>query len=221
MDRCSFLNHSIITYKGIFNNITIYENTMESIIYSFKNNLSISIDIGLTKDKNIVVIDCNNIIKLLKLKDDIGMLTYEELEYISHYHVPTLKEVLDNVDGKVPLVLNLYNDDKDMRNTLCKLIEGYVNVTIQSKDYNLLKLYKKKNIIVGLIIDSDNISWLNKELDVDYLCLKYDLLEKQEVNLLKQKYYVIGWVLNNKDDVLKYIKIYNNLIIDNIEEVFK
>ena len=221
MDKCSFLNHSIITYRGIYNNITMYENTMESIMYSLKNNLSINIDISFTKDKEIIVFNKESIVKLLKLKDDISTLTYEEIEYISQYHIPTLKEVIDVVDGKVPIILNIFDDDKTIRNSLYKIIEKYNNITIQSCDLNLLKIFKKKKIIVGLIIDDTNVSCLNKDVDVDYLCIKYDLIDKAHSNILKQKYYIIGWVIDNKDDVLKYIKIYNNLIIDNIEEVFK
>ena len=221
VEKCSFLNHSIITFKGIYNNITIYENTIDSIMYSLKNNLSINLDISFTKDNEIIVFNSNHVTKLLKLKDDINTLSYEEIEYISQYHIPTLKEVIDLVDGKVPIILNLYNDDKVMRNNLIKLISKYNNITIQADEYSILKPYKKKNIIVGLIISKSNITYLNKDYDVDYLTIQYDLLDKTEANILKQKYYLIGWVLNTKDDVMKYIKFYNNLIIDNIEEVFK
>ena len=42
-----------------------------------------------------------------------------------------------------------------------------------------------------------------------------------KLNLLKQKYYVIGWTLDTREDVEYNIKLFNNLIIDNIEEVFK
>ena len=220
MNKCSFLNHSIITHRGIYNNITIYENTIESIMYSLKNNLSINIDISLTKDKEIIVFNKNNITKLLKLKDDVISLNYEELEYMSHYHIPTLKEVVDNVDGKVPIILNLYDDDKIMRNNILKIIDKYNNIAIQSSDYNILKSYKKK-CIVGLVINSSNLIYLNKDINVDYLSIQYDLIDKPHSNLLKQKYYLIGYTLDNREEVMKYIKIYNNLIIDNIEEVFK
>lgn len=221
MDKCSFLNHSIITYRGIYNNITMYENTIESIMYSLKNNLSISIDVCLTKDNVIIVFNPFNISKLLKLKDEINSLTYEELEYISHYHIPTLKEIIDIVNGKVPIIINIYNDDKIFRNNLLKLVCNFDNITIQSNTFNMIKTYKKKGFIVGLIIDESNVTYLNNKIDVDYLCIKYNLLDKGQINLLKQKYYLLGWVLDDREDVLKYIKIYNNLIVDNIEEVFK
>ena len=45
MVNCEFLNHSIIAHRGIYNNITIYENTIESIMYAVKNNLIVEIDV--------------------------------------------------------------------------------------------------------------------------------------------------------------------------------
>ena len=39
--------------------------------------------------------------------------------------------------------------------------------------------------------------------------------------MLKQKYYLIGYTLDNRKEVETYIKTFNNLVIDNIEEVFK
>lgn len=221
MDKCSFLDHSIIARKGVYNNITIYENTIEAIMYSIKNNISINIDISFTLDNEIIVFDRNNITKLLKLKDSINTLNYEELEYIAHFHIPTLKEVIEQVDSKVPIILNVCDDNKIFKNKLLDLISNNKMITVQSNDIDILKFFRKKGMVVGLIIDKKNFIVLNKKLDVDYLCIEYELIDKSQSNILKQQYYIIGQTLLDKDNVKKYIKIYNNLIVDNIEEVFK
>ena len=97
MGKVDFLNHSIIAHRGIYNNITIYENTIESIMYAVKNNLIVEFDIRLTKDQKIIVFHDEEGDRLLKLKDKINSLTKEEIDYISPYYIPTLKEVLDNI----------------------------------------------------------------------------------------------------------------------------
>ena len=38
---------------------------------------------------------------------------------------------------------------------------------------------------------------------------------------LKKEYYLIGYTLDNRSDVEYYIKVFNNLVIDNMEEVFR
>ena len=74
-------------------------------------------------------------------------------------------------------------------------------------------------------IDFDN-TWYKFSDDLFYLeegswkeanILKIDNV----INYLKEFYYLIGYVVDNRKDATTYIKIYNNLVIDNIEEVFK
>lgn len=220
MGKCDFLKNSIIAYRGIYNNITIYENTLESIMYAVKNNLSVSIDVRYTNDEIIVFSDKDGT-RLLKLKDNINTLSKEELDYISGYNIPNLIDVLNNIDGRVPVVINIYDNDKVFRNKLIKLLDNYKGkFLILSDDIDVIKRYKKK-YVVGLNIEDKNIKYLDRNYDVDVINVKYNMLEKREINILKDDYYVIGSVINNRKDAEYYIKIFNNLIIDNVEEVFK
>lgn len=223
MGRCEFLNHSIITHRGIYNNITIYENSIESIMYSIKNNLSVSIEIRMTKDKEIIVFNDEEMKRLIKLKDNVNTITKEELNYISQYYVPTLKEILKMINNKVPIILNIKEDNKIFRNKLIDILNTYNgNIALHSMNIEAIKYYKKKEYIVGLIIDENvNNAYLEKDIDVDFLTIKYNLIDKVKANMLKRKYYIIGYTLDKREDVEYYIKMYNNLIIDNIEEVFK
>lgn len=221
MGKCDFLNKSIIAHRGIYNNITIYENTIESIMYAVHNNLTIEIDIRLTKDNELIVFHDEDMTRLIKLKDKISTINYEDLNYISHYHIPTLKEVLDIVDNKVPIIIDIKEDNKVLRNKLSNLLKKYNNILLQSYNYELIKYYKKQKYIVGLLInDKKNRNYLDKKINVDFLSIKYDSIDKYTLYELKKDYYLIGWTLNNKEEVKEYIKIFNNLIIDNIEEVF-
>ena len=220
MGKCDFLNNSIIAFRGIYNNITIYENSLESIMYAVKNNLSVSIDVRHTNDEIIVFSDKDGT-RLLKLKDNINTLNKEDLDFISGYNIPKLVDVLNNIDGKVPVLINIYDNDKVFRNKLNKILDNYKGkFLILSDDIDVIKHYKKK-YVVGLNIDDKNIKYLNKNYDVDVINVKYNILDKREINILKDDYYVIGNVINNRKDAEYYIKIFNNLIIDNVEEVFK
>jgi len=223
MGKVDFLNHSIIAHRGIYNNITIYENTIESIMYAVKNNLIVEFDIRITKDQKLIVFHDEEGDRLLKLKDKINSLTKEEIDYISPYYIPTLKEVLDNINGRVPIVIEVKEDNKIIRSELINVLKNYKGkFVLQSFIYDAVKFYKKKGYLTGLLVgEKKNRLLLKKSIDIDFLNIKYNILDRMELNLLKQKYYIIGYTLDNRSEVEQYIKMFNNLIIDNIEEVFK
>jgi len=222
MGKCDFLKSSIIAHRGIYNNITIFENTMESIMYAVKNNLIVEIDVRLTSDNVLIVFHDEDAGRLIKLKDNINTLTYEDLEYLSPYHIPTLKEVLDSINSKVPVIIEVKEDNKVIRNKLIEILKDYKgSFAIQSFIYDAVKFYKKKKYIVGLLVGkTKNRNLLTQEINVDFINIKYDTIDRVEANKLKEKYFLIGYTVNKKEDVDVYIKVFNNLIIDNIEEVF-
>ena len=223
MGRCDFLNHSIIAHRGIYNNITIYENTLESIMYASKNNLIVEIDIRTTLDNEIIVYHDEDASRLNNLKDTLNTITLNDLEYISPFHIPTLNEVLANINGHVPIIIEIKEDNKIIRTKLIELLKKYNgSVAIQSFNIDIVKFFKKKGFVTGLLIGTKkNRKYIEQDLDVDFLNIKYDTISKIEANMLKQKYYLIGYTLDNRKEVETYIKIFNNLVIDNIEEVFK
>ena len=223
MGRCDFLNHSIIAHRGIYNNITIYENTLESIMYASKNNLIVEIDIRTTLDNEIIVYHDEDASRLNNLKDTLNTITLNDLEYISQFHIPTLSEVLTSINGHVPIIIEIKEDNKIIRTKLIELLKKYTgSVAIQSFNIDIVKFFKKKGFITGLLIGvKKNRKYIEQDLDVDFLNIKYNTISKVEANMLKQKYYLIGYTLDNRKEVETYIKTFNNLVIDNIEEVFK
>ena len=223
MGRCDFLNHSIIAHRGIYNNITIYENTLESIMYASKNNLIVEIDIRTTLDNEIIVYHDEDASRLNNLKDTLNTITLNDLEYISQFHIPTLSEVLTSINGHVPIIIEIKEDNKIIRTKLIELLKKYNgSVAIHSFNIDIVKFFKKKGFITGLLIGvKKNRKYIEQDLDVDFLNIKYNTISKVEANMLKQKYYLIGYTLDNRKEVETYIKTFNNLVIDNIEEVFK
>ena len=191
-------------------------------MYAVNNKLSVFIDVRVLKDNELVLYHDKDASRLNKLKDNIDTVSLSELNYISSFNIPTLESVLNSVNGLVPIIINILDDNKIIRNKLIELLIKYNGyVLIVSENYDVLKFYKKKKYDVGLMIKQNNLSILKKQPNVDALLLEYNLLDKIEINYLKEFYYLIGYVVDNRKDATTYIKIYNNLVIDNIEEVFK
>ena len=106
--NCEFLKKSYFINKGVYDN-DIKENTTEAFNKAITENLGLFFNVIMTKDNKIVVFNDENLERLLNLKDEIKDTTYDELKYLSSYHIPLLSEVLDLVNGKVPIIINPIN----------------------------------------------------------------------------------------------------------------
>lgn len=231
MKDLEFLKNSYISNKGIYDNINIYENTIESFKEAVKHNLIINLKIRLTKDKILVVYCDNNLTRLMNLKDKISTTTYEELLYLNKYHIPTLEEVLKIINGSVPIIINPKGNDYKyyLQKELIKLLDTYHGkFVILSNNPLIIKWFNKNrpDYIVGEIISKNNkiiklspkyfftnfiISTDFKSIDVEY----YNIIKLKKI---KEKSFLIGYIANNQEKYNMYKNITDNLFIEELYE---
>ena len=105
MKDLDFLKEKIIAHRGIHDNNDIVENSIPAFKECLKKNVSIELDVHLLKDNEIVVIHDDNLKRLTRKKKRLKDLTYDQIKDLkllgTDEHIPTLKEVLDLVDGKL------------------------------------------------------------------------------------------------------------------------
>ena len=101
------LNNKLFLNKGIYDNKEIFENTLDSIKKTINEKLGLYLTVRETKDNILVVYEDGNLSRLHNVKDRIDEMTYDELSYLSFYHIPTLKEALKLINGKCDIILNL------------------------------------------------------------------------------------------------------------------
>jgi len=149
-----FKESYIIAHRGIHNNKTIYENTLESFKPAIKQKLIIELDIRLTKDKQIIVFHDNNTKRITKQNKIVEENTYQELNNQDIIHIPLLSEVLKLVDGKVPLLIEIKpsNQAGELETILMKILKTYKGqYAIQSFSPKVLYWFKRNypNILRG------------------------------------------------------------------------
>lgn len=119
-------------HRGLHDiNRLIPENSMRSFQEAVKHNTAIELDIHLTRDNQVVVFHDESLKRICNVEGTIEASTYQELKKLhlsgTDEHIPLFSDVLDYVDGRVPLLIELKLPSKDMR--LCmytqKLLEGY------------------------------------------------------------------------------------------------
>ncbi|MBU0760987.1 MAG: hypothetical protein KJ600_02765 [Nanoarchaeota archaeon] len=98
----------------IENTLPAFQSALDEDKYSF-----IEFDVQYTKDNVLIVHHDKNLIRLQQKAYWIEDLTYEELLNISDYHIPTYEEVMDLINSKKPVNIEIksqgnLSDDKEI-----------------------------------------------------------------------------------------------------------
>lgn len=134
------------------------ENSLRAFRLAVEHNYGIELDVQLTKDKVPVVFHDFNLKRMCGNDSKIKDLTLEQLKEFTLYNstetIPTFQEVLDVVDGRVPLIVEYKVEFSDV--SVCvessKLLDNYKGTyCIESFNPFVLLWYKKnkKHIVRG------------------------------------------------------------------------
>lgn len=206
------MNDRMIFNKGIYNNIDVIENTLDSFNAAFNDNYTIKTKLQVLKDKTFVLLEDNVLERLMNLKDNIKNMSYEDIDYIAKYNVLKLEDFVKIISNN-KVFLEVSNMSKKIINMLVKIIGDFKeNIIILSVNVSVLKNLKKRGFVVSLKINKKNKRLLNAYFKPDCYCIDWGLLDSKKIKKLKEDFYVIANEVDYKDmkDVLE---IYNNAII--------
>ena len=107
------------------------ENTMRAFARACEAGYGIEMDIQLTKDRKAVVFHDFTLKRVCSAPGRVSDFTYRQLQQFSIYgtdqRIPLLKDVLELVDGRVPLIIEMKY--KDFNNRVCveadRLLQNY------------------------------------------------------------------------------------------------
>ncbi|MDD4705868.1 MAG: glycerophosphodiester phosphodiesterase family protein [Bacilli bacterium] len=229
MKDLEFLKINYISNKGIYDNINIFENTLESFNEALKNNLILNLKIRLTKDNVLVVYNDSDLTRLMHLKDKISMTTYEELLYLNKYYIPTLEEILRLVNGKVPIIIHPKTLEcrNHLQKELVKLLDNYSGeFAIISSNSLIIRWYNKNrpNYIIGEIMSKSNklkkINLLNYfanfTITSDFISIDIEYYNIIKMKNIKEKTLLLGYIADTKEKFNKYKDVTDNLYIEKI-----
>ena len=236
MDRdTSFLKKSLIAHRGLFNNKDVPENTIKAFQKAVKKNYLIELDVHLLKDNNVVVFHDNNLLRMTGVNKPIKDYTYQEIKKIklldTNEHIPLLKDALNLIDGKVPVIIELKSDNKVglLEEELVKLLNKYRGIyAIKSFNPKTVYYFKRKypNIIRGLLVDNFKKNkykhfalrtiFLTKP---DFISCSINNLPSKKIKKLRNKKLILGWTVKSNEDLDRIRDCCDNYICENINEL--
>ena len=122
-DRNPFLGH-FYAHRGFHDNLSdAPENSLKAFKKAVEKGYGIELDVQLTRDEQVVVFHDNDLKRVCGIDAPVNSFTYDELLKLhicdSEEKIPLFTEVLDVIDGKVPLIVEIKMVDAKTR--VCEL----------------------------------------------------------------------------------------------------
>ncbi len=230
----NFLISNTIAHRGIFDNNKVPENSIKAFKDAIHKGYVIEFDVHLTKDKKIVVFHDMELDRLTKKTGKIKEYTLSELQKIkllnTNYTITSLDEVLELIDGKVPILIEIKYDVKgyELPKLLLERLEKYNGeVAIQSFNPFYVSYFRfhKNDYLRGLLMGSfrskvknifiNNLALLPFDIFIckpDFLSVDKKLYKNKNVEKFNKKNPVLAWTMKSKEDIDKYKDKFDNII---------
>ena len=239
-----FLKQNLIAHRGMHNiKEGIPENSLKAFEKAIENKYIIELDVHILKDKSVVVFHDDNLNRMTGINKNIKDVTYNEIKHLklldTNNYIPLLKDVLNVVNGKVPIIIELKYDVKcgileNKTMELLKLYKGQYAI----KSFNPFSVYwlKKKypEVIRGQLASSFKNYKINiinkffmKNRISNYITkpdfISYDIngLPNKKIENYRKNNLVLGWTIKNKSDLEKAKKYCDNFICENLDKIDK
>jgi glycerophosphoryl diester phosphodiesterase len=128
----------------------IPENSLAAYQNAIDNGYGIEIDVQLSSDGEIFVFHDSTATRMCGVDKKIFEMASEEIKSLrlnnTEEHIPTLKEVLALVDGRVPLLIEVkyYAETMKLCASLAEMLDPYYgSFAVQSFDPRVLRYFKK------------------------------------------------------------------------------
>ncbi len=239
----SWLVETPIAHRGLWDKNTP-ENSLAAFQKAIDNGYAIELEVHLLADGSIAVFHDDSLARMTGNDGYIKYLYKEDLKLLkladSKETIPSLEEVLSLVNGKVPLLIEIKNQNKvgPLEQALIDTLSNYNGqYAVQSfNPYSLAYLKKHApNIIRGQLSGSfKGERFKNVKLSkIAKFALRHMLLNKKvsEPNFISYEYTplinrslsrfkklpLIAWPVSNQNDYLKVIKHCDNIIFEGFE----
>ncbi|MBO7344479.1 MAG: glycerophosphodiester phosphodiesterase [Clostridia bacterium] len=226
-----WLLNTPIAHRGLWGGDLI-ENSLPAYQNAVNNGYAIEIDLYSTTDGEIVCFHDATLVRMTGADGFIYDKSLAELKALSlsnsNEKIPTLKELLALVDGKVPLLIEFKDQpDNSYIETAVNILKNYKG-EFAVQGFNPLYLNKIKKLapefirgILGTNVPPEErgaiTKFVVKNLTLNFL-IKPDFISYIHTGLPiknKKKLPLLAWTVTSKEDAEKALKYANNIIFEN------
>lgn len=230
-----------IAHRGLFDNSQPWpENSLPAFRRAVEAGYGIELDIQLTADHQMVVFHDGDLKRMCGVDKMVYECTYEELcgyDLLgTGVKIPLFSEVLELVDGKVPLIVEVKSegDWKETTRTMAEMMEDYEGVYCMESFHPLAVAWYRKHcphIIRGQLStdyfkDEPKRSFgekfvltnllMNFRARPDFIAYNHRHVDQFSYRLCRKLFRVVNvaWTIKNPDQLKKAKRVFSVLIFD-------
>ena len=234
----SWLVNTYIAHRGLHDEKSP-ENSLSAFQKAIDKGYAIELDVRLLGDGTVVVFHDESLSRMTNKDKYLQNLTKMDLEKItllnSKEKIPTFEEVLNFVDGKVPLLIEIKNDRNNvglLEKKVYDLLENYKGeFAIQSFNPYTVEWFKinaptfTRGILSSFFKGEKLASLkkfalkrllLNKICEPEFIAYNYKNLPNRYVKKYKNLP-VLAWAIPSQQEYENVIKYCDNIIFENFE----
>lgn len=231
-----WLKENPFAHRGLHNK-RIPENSLKSFNEAIDKGFGIELDVQMTSDGEIIVFHDEYLNKLTGGKGVVNEVTLEYIKSLNILHsgevIPTLKEVLDLVQGKVSILIEIKNkkNNRNMEKKVNSVLADYEGqyAIMSFNPFSLLR-YKRinSNVTRGQILGEKDIPNFKKNLyyffiniliKPDFIAYDVRSLPSWDVKCWKKRGLpILTWTVNSKGRKATSTKYADNIIFEDINK---
>lgn len=224
-----------ICHRGLHNK-DFTENGLNAFKNAIENNMAFELDVHLTKDNEIVVFHDSDTKRITNKEGIIEELTLKEIK--ENYRlgdgstIPTLKEVFELNNERVPIVVELkvykgnYKELGKQVKEVLKIIKDKKNIVIIAFDPRVLFLFNGVGFIRQLLVGKKNDYTYIFRHFFEGIDIEHIMLQEKRVQRYSKNHFVNTWTIENEEQLKKarpYVDTvtFQYMDLDIIKESFK
>lgn len=195
----------------------VAENTLASFKKALNFNVNgIELDVHLCASGELVVFHDFTLDRITNGSGEVSQFTLNELKQLTvqdHFKIPTLQEVLDLIDKKC--LVNIELKGKNTASTCCEIIKNYVEkgweyssfIVSSFQHLELENVFKiNKNVPLGVLTKAnlEEAITFAETINAKAIHPNFSLLSKRNVKATQDKGYLVNtWTVNTEKAIVR------------------
>ena len=237
----NWILHRPIAHRGLHNGSTVPENSLLAFESAIEQNYPIELDVNLLSDGGLAVFHDQDLKRITGVSGKISEQDSSKIKRLkllgSSQYIPSIDEVFELVNGKVPILIEIKNDGAvgELEKILLNKLSYYSGeYAIQSFNPFSISWFKKNapQISRGQLsgdFKSENLEWYKKVLlrnllmnwasSPDFIAYDIQCLPYLPVTLARNTFRtpILAWTIRTKKDKIKASKYADNIIFESVQ----